>query len=118
MIKKLFFILLKAIIAFILFLTIIYGILYYIQYKAGEEYNLVVAQMQKQYIAVPSQQNIDLYHMCTNELKLYPNTTYTMEDCNNIGFAYKEQDMITEPIETPYLNIYNKIRNFFIENFE
>jgi len=118
MIKKIFFILLKTIIAFIPFLTIISGVLYYIQYKAGEEYKLVIAQMQQQYIVVPSQQNIDLYHMCTNEVKLYPNTTYTMEDCNNIGFAYKETGLITKPIKTPYLNLYHEIRNFFIENFK
>jgi len=41
-----------------------------------------------------------------------------MEDCNNIGFAYKELDLIIKPIKTPYLNLYHEIRNFFIENFK
>jgi len=118
MIKKIFSILIKITIAFVILLFIAYGILYYIQYKAGEEYKLVVTQMQKKYIVVPSQRNIDLYHMCTNEVKLYSNTTYTMEDCDKIGYAYKEQGIITEPIKTPYLDLYHKVRNFFIESFK
>ena len=114
MIKKTFSILIKIIIAFVVLLTIVYGILYYIQYKSDEEYKLVVAQMEKQYIVALSQKNIDLYHICINEVKLYPSTTYIMEDCNKIVYLYKEEGLNTDPIETPYLNLYHKIRNFLI----
>jgi len=115
MIKKIFSFLIKITISFVILLSITYLILYYIQYKAGEEYKLVVAQMQKQYIVVPSQRNIDLYHMCTNEVKLYSNTTYTMEDCNKIGYEYKEKGIIHKPIETPYLDLYHKVRSFLLK---
>lgn len=113
--KRIFSILVKITITFLLLFAITYGVLSYIQYKATEEYEIVVAQMQKQYVAIPSKRNIDLHYMCINEIRLYPNTPYTMEDCNKIGYLYKEEGLITAPIKTPYLNLYNKIRSFLIE---